>query len=76
MLFLLEMKMYWQITPYHNSDADCACFPAETEADHRAALEYAQERLEMAWDQLTLGMLASVTIELCNGEMPENDVGA
>lgn len=65
--------MYWQITPYHTNDADYWVGPAETEADHRAALEYAQARLEQAWDQLEPGMLASVTIERCIGEMPSTD---
>lgn len=66
--------MYWQITPYHTNDADYWIGPAVTEADHKAALAYAQERLEMAWDQLEQGMLASVTIELCKGNMPSEDV--
>lgn len=62
--------MYWQITPYHNNDADYCVMQAESEADNQAALAYAQERLECAGDQLTPGMLASVTIELCNGDAP------
>ena len=62
--------MYWQIKPYHTSDADYWVGPAETESDHRVALEYAKARLEQAWDELDPGMLASVTIECCIGEMP------
>ena len=62
-------KMYWKITPYHTNNEDYWVGPAQTEADHRAALGYAQARLKQAWDQLKPGMLASVTIELCNGRM-------
>ena len=65
--------MYWQITPYHTNDADYCVMRAETESNNKAALEYAQARLESAWDQLQPGMQASVTIELCNGDMPELD---
>lgn len=65
--------MYWEIRPYHNNDADSCVLPAETQADHKAALEYAQARLEEAWDQLQPGMMASVTIERCQGDMPQID---
>lgn len=62
--------MYWQIEPYHTDEADYCVMRAETEADNKMALEYAQARLEAAWGQLQPGMLASVTIELCKGNMP------
>lgn len=65
--------MYWEITPYHTNDADSCVMKAETEADHIAALEYAQARLEEAWDQIEEGVIATVTIELCKGDMPEID---
>ena len=65
--------MYWQIEPYHTNDADYCVMRAETEADNQAALKYAQDRLEAAWDRLEPGMLASVTIELCKGDMPQID---
>lgn len=66
--------MYWEITPYHCNDADSCVMPAETEADHRKAFEYARERLEMGWDGLKPGETATVTISLLDGDMPECDV--
>ena len=63
--------MYWQITPSHSEDADYCLLPAETDADNQAALAYANERLAVAFNQLTPGMLASVTIELCKGDWNE-----
>lgn len=65
--------MYWKIEPYNNGDADYCVMPAESEEDHRAALEYAQARIEDGWDQLKSGKKAVVTIELCDGDMPECD---
>ena len=66
--------MYWKITPYHNADADECLLPGNDELDARAALRYAQARLEEGWDQLTAGEKATVTIEYCNGAMPSVDV--
>ena len=63
--------MYWRVEPYNTHDADYCVMPADTEADHRAALEYAQARIEDGWDQLEPGQKATVTIELCEGDMPE-----
>lgn len=64
---------YWTITPHQSRDYDVAVMPAETEADHRAALEYAQARLEEAWDSLASeGGPKSVTIELHPGPMPDD----
>ena len=65
--------MYWKVSPYHTNDADHCVLPAETEADHSAALEYAQARLEEARDKSKPGIPASVTIELCMGDMPIDD---
>lgn len=46
------LKMpYWEITPHECSDFDSMILPAETEEDHRAALAYAQARLEELWDK-------------------------
>lgn len=63
---------YWQVTPTEDSASyDIAVFPAETEVDHRSALEYAQLRLEGAWDQAEPGSgQMVVTIEYCAGDMP------
>lgn len=63
--------MFWEVTPYHTKDADSCVLPAQTEDNHRAALEYAKDRLEELWDQLSPGESASVTIEFCSGDMPE-----
>ena len=65
--------MYWKITPYHNHDADYCVMPGDSENEHKDALSYAQYRLEEAWDQLKPGTSATVTIECCEGEMPETD---
>ena len=59
--------MYWKITPSHNSDADNHLLPGDTLIAHKAALEYAQKRLECAFYELQPGMQASITIELCIG---------
>ena len=64
---------YWRITPYANNDADYCVLPARTEADHRAALEYAKDRLEAGWDDLEPGGVFTVTIELCLSELPDVD---
>lgn len=65
--------MHWKITPYHNHDADFCVMPGDTNDEHRAALYYAQERLETEWDQLKPGQSATITIACCDGEMPELD---
>ena len=65
--------MYWKIEPYQTNDADCCVLPAETEEDHRAALEYAQARMEDIWDGLEVGEKKTITIQLCEGKMPETD---
>jgi len=65
--------MYWKIEPYHTRDADYCVMPAETEKDNRAALIYAQDRIEDLWDQLNQGQKATVIIELCEGDMPYCD---
>jgi hypothetical protein len=65
---------YWEITPHENKDYDSAIMPAETENDHRAALEYAQARLESLWDSLAWEEgPKTVTIEMKKGEMPDFD---
>lgn len=63
---------YWEITPHKNKYFDSTIMPAETEGDHRAALEYAMERLEALWDSAAYNEgPKTVTIELHNGEIPE-----
>jgi hypothetical protein len=65
--------MYWKITPYHNRDADFCVMPGDTEEDHRAALEYAQDRLEVEWDEAKPGKEPTpVTIQLCRGNYRED----
>lgn len=51
--------MYWKIEPCYEEDADYAVLPADTEADHRTALEYAQGRLEYLWDEVGEGESAT-----------------
>lgn len=63
--------MYWRIEPYETNEYDACLMPADTESDHIRALEYAQDRLEEIWDQMTPGKSGHVTIELCEGEIPE-----
>jgi hypothetical protein len=42
---------HWEISPYPDlREADYRVMPAETDADHHAALDYAKERLESLWD--------------------------
>ena len=67
--------MYWRISPYHDlSEADDCIMPAETEEHHRFALEYAKDRLEEGWDGTAHGKKSvTVTMELCDGEMPKED---
>lgn len=68
---------YWEITPHENKDYDSAIMPAETEEHHRAALEYAQARLESLWDSLAWeNGPKTVTIEMKKEEMPDFDDGA
>ncbi len=40
----------WVVTPHEDSAYDEWWGPAETEADHVTAMEYAKERLEWLWD--------------------------
>ena len=64
---------YWTITPHENRDYDVAVLPAETEADHRAALDYAQRQMEDAWDSLSIdGGPRTVTLELHGGPIPDD----
>jgi hypothetical protein len=67
--------MHWRITPYRTPEVDCCVMPADTDEHHRAALEYAQARLEEAWDRIMPGESETVTLELIDGEMPDPDVG-
>ena len=65
---------YWEITPHDNSDYDSCVLPAETEGDHRAALEYAKAQLESLWDSTAHNVgKKTVTIELHLGQMPDFD---
>ena len=66
--------MYWKIEPYHSNDADFCIMPADTEEDRQGALQYAQDQIEAVWDQLKPGQKGTVTIELCEGEVPELDI--
>lgn len=59
---------HWEIEPYHSSDADICVLPAETEDDHRKALEYAENRLEELWDGMEIGQEATVKIRLCKNK--------
>ena len=63
--------MYWEISPYHNQDADCRVMSAESDEDHHKALEYATERLEQAWDELEPGKTVTVTMGLHDDPMPD-----
>lgn len=60
-----EEIMYWKITPNIDPEYDVAIMPANNEADHRAALDYAKDRLEYLWDTAEENEAKSVTIELC-----------
>jgi len=63
---------YWKISPHEDMDFDSCVMPAATEEDHQNALEYAQDMLVAAWENLTFGDgKASVTIELCSGKIPD-----
>ena len=65
---------YWKITPHQDSDYDYCVMPAETEGDHQSALKYAQDRLEEAWDSTSHeDGPKSVTVEICEGEIPSFD---
>lgn len=64
--------MYYEITPHENNDYDTTVMPADSEADHHAALAYAQDRLESLWDSMAWGVKKiTVTMELIDGEIPE-----
>jgi|WetSurSiteA1Bulk_404760.scaffolds.fasta_scaffold30202_2 hypothetical protein len=63
--------MYWEIEPSHDPDFDSCCMPTSTEKHHRAALAYAKQRLEEAWDSLTPDGVATVKIALRSGDIPE-----
>ena len=67
----MKESKHWEVEPYHNTDADMCIFPAETEKDHREALEYATKRLEELWDGLEIGQEGIVKIRLCKGEIKE-----
>ena len=67
---------YWEITPHESDEFDYCVMPAETETDHRAALEYAQARLEQLWDSTAWEgspKKVSVTIEIKKEPMPDFD---
>tara|TARA_Y100000310_G_scaffold63841_1_gene59267 strand:+ start:45 stop:242 length:198 start_codon:yes stop_codon:yes gene_type:complete len=63
--------MYWEIEPYHTNEADICQLPAETEEDHRKAIDYAQARLFELWDRLEEGQEATVKIRLVKGVIKE-----
>ena len=65
--------MYWEITPHHSGDVDKCVVPAGTIELDRAALKYAKDRLEDAWDAAVSGKPMTVKIELCEGPMPETE---
>ena len=66
--------MYWKITPYHSSSADCCVLPAETEENHREALKYAKNRLEDIWEGIEIGESKVITLELCDGDILEQEI--
>lgn len=63
--------MYWIVEPTHSDDIDCYAIPAETEENHREALELAKQVMEDRWDALKPGESVTVTIKLEDGPMPE-----
>ena len=68
--------MYWKIEPHESIDADYCLMPASSNSDHHAALRYAQDRLEEGWDEMAnmpFGTPVTVTIELLEGEIPDNE---
>lgn len=66
----MSESFYWSISPspYIGSEGS-AFLRADSEADHRKALEFAQQRLEEGWDSLEVGDSFSVTLELCRGNI-------
>jgi hypothetical protein len=68
--------MYWKITPHHhNNDYDYCVMPGNTQEDHRAALEYAQDRLEEEWSQASPGETTNpVIMERCEGNVDEENL--
>ena len=63
---------HWEITPHHDrSEADCTVMPAETDADHHSALDYAKERLEHLWDGAEPDETVTVTMTLRSSPMPD-----
>lgn len=61
---------YWKIEPSSDRDSDFTVLPGNSEADHRTALEYAQDRLEAAWDRAEIGSgPCPITIEYCEGDI-------
>lgn len=43
-------RTIWVVTPHHSEDADESWLAADTDDDHREALEYAQNLLGDLWD--------------------------
>ena len=58
------IEMYWEIEPYHSSEADICKLPANTDEDHWEALKYAKDRLEELWDDMEVGEEGVVKIRL------------
>jgi hypothetical protein len=61
--------MYWKITYSNTQDAGISRLPAETPDDHEFAMQYAKNRLEKLWGDLDPDQKATVTIELCSGDL-------
>lgn len=66
----------WQITPYHNSDADYAIFPIRNEQSQCDALEYAKDRLEEQWhaaahDETIKPVVAMAIVTMTEAEIAE-----
>ena len=60
--------MYWEIEPYHTTQADSCIMPATTEKDHREALNYAKDRLEELWDSAEVGEERTLSLSLMEGD--------
>ncbi len=58
------MKIVWVISPHDDTSYDFIQMPAEGPTDHRAALEYAKNMLEILWDDCEIGDKVEVTMEL------------
>ena len=72
---MADLVTIWVVTPHESHDFDEWWGPCETDEDHDAAVEYAQDRLTDLWDQYDSKDPRPVTVTMEQRDVCREDFG-